>query len=179
MSRMRRDMVLHHRRNTRGSTKPTLLRHAEVSVPFRTPNSELAERMVLSALFKDYELVCGHLDRIGLTRGDLYFDHHQRVCRAMKEVENPPEVADVFERMRNTREDVLIWGGWRTLAIWLAEVYELDPTGCSVEYNASIVKRLSVRRRIIHRATELIRDAYKTSMSPEEYESRLVKLQGL
>lgn len=128
------------------------------------PRSEIAERMVISGLIKEYEWL---KPKVKLDASDFYFDHHRRVLAAMV----PPVTV---ERVWRCVPDA--FGGWRPAALWLAEVFLLDPTGCSAEYNAAIVKRLSVRRQIIRRASEWIRDAYSIAMSPQEYEERLARM---
>ena len=65
---------------------------------------------------------------------------------------------------------------WPDLASWICDVWDVDPTGCDAEYAAFRMRGCEVRREIITRAREIVRDSYALTMSPTEYNALLNRL---
>jgi len=124
--------------------------------------------MTLSGLLKVPEGI-EVVSRRGITRASFYHWHHGLVFQRLSESPGPH---GLFTRLHATGE----WSEWRNLAAWIAELWELDPTGCDCEYMAVLVRRMEVRRNIITRCREIAGEARTTIHPPEKYERILSSL---
>jgi replicative DNA helicase len=119
------------------------------------PHSRDAERGVLGAILRDSLAADVAFD--ALVEEDFYFDHHRKLWQAIADLRKanvPADLVTTFERLRllGTSDDV----GGHT---YLAELWDAIPTAANVEYHAEIVREKAVRRRLLHAATEICRDA--------------------
>lgn len=153
---MRGNVVLHGGRSQRAHQRESaLVRQAPVPLPHDTN----AERVILSGALKEWEWLKPLMGSKGITEASFYHWHHRLIWRSLP---NP--------FMRISRR------AWPNLAQWIAELWYVDPTGCSAEYAAFLVRGCEVRREIIVRARELIRDAYDRVHSPSQYSDMLRRL---
>lgn len=84
----------------------------------------------------------------------LYHWHHRLIVKRLAECADPGPYT-LYAALRRTGE----CREWDNLPAWIAEVWELDPTGCSFEYHAKIVADCWRLRSLAHVADEIIRDA--------------------
>ena len=158
------NLVRSPRRDSGSRAKPALL--LPVTVPL--PNDEGAERKLLSGLLKVSEGM-EVAARRGITRASFYYWHHGLVFARLAERTGPH---GLFTRLHETKEAA----EWPNLPKWIAEIWELDPTGCDCEYMAVLVKRMEVRRNIITRCRVIAGETRTTVHSPETYERILSRL---
>jgi replicative DNA helicase len=128
----------------------------------QTPHSNRAERVLISGLLREPQLVTEEVIRRGLEEADLYDYLHRIVYRLIWDL---------------VRSDLYtIPGPWELYqlvicnrvghefprsepAVWILDVLDCDPTGLWC-YNAiSLIKETSARRAAIRYADELARDA--------------------
>ncbi len=125
------------------------------------PQSREAEKGVLGALFREGIRADGAFGL--LEAADFYFDAHQKIYCVFADhaaAGKPFDLVSCCETLRERKhlEDV---GG----PAYLAELWDAVPTGANLEHHAGIVKDRSDRRRLIHLATEMIRDGYEINGS--------------
>jgi replicative DNA helicase len=164
---MQRDVVLPTRRDSRSRSQPALLPSVAVSLPHNIGS----ERTILSGLLKEWKWVSEVMSKRKLTAASFYEWHHSLVFVRLNECAKPGPYT-LFTRLRETKEI----SEWENLAAWLADLWNVDPTGCDAEYAADVMREAEVRRTVITRANELIRDARKRVMGPEEYADLLARL---
>ncbi len=131
------------------------------SIDHLPPQNREAERSVLGSMIRDNDCIAD-VTRI-VRADDFYADSHQKVFRAaltLWDARKPVDAVTLAEELhqRGQIEDVGGYGG-------LGELWEAAPTAANVTYYAGIVRETSVRRGVIHFATELLRDAYQPSES--------------
>ena len=152
-------------------------------VPGRLPpHDELAERRLLAGLMRCPELVCPACLDAGASGESLYFHSHQIVWAAAWDLvgrgcDTGP--ADVFDAVRAAGLLGELGGanGWAGRpALWLAELWDEDPTGAWCYDSLIRVEDCRVRRDLIHRANEVLRDAYDRVREPEFYRRQLASL---
>jgi replicative DNA helicase len=138
------------------------------------PHSERSERVLLSGLLKEPDLVTRACIRHGVTEADLFFHPHRVVWRAVWDLVRAgvePTLAGVYQLLLCTNDA-------RELcpvnpALCLAELFEADPTGAWCDWACVVVLRCSVRRAVIRAAQEAMRDAMDGTLGTEEYASQL------
>ncbi len=135
------------------------------------PRNTMAERTMLSGLLKEWKWLSPLVQSRGITADSFYHWHHALVFRRLSECATPGPHS-LYMRLRSTRE----YREWKNLPEWIADVWEIDLTGCSCEYAADLVRDVEVRRLVIVKANELIRDSQRKTMAPEEYAAILGKL---
>lgn len=128
------------------------------------PHDRDAERSLLGGILRDPEVLPYVQSR--LSADAFYFDHHQRIFRALTDLANanaPVDLVTLFDRLRLDKalEDT---GGHA----YLAELWEAVPTGASAEYHAKIVRDAAAVRSLIHAANEILRDAYDRVQPADE-----------
>ena|GEM_PF-5630546 len=119
------------------------------------PHDTNAERVILSGLLKDFAFVRPRC--VGITEESFYWWHHRLVWRKLNALRSPGPYS--LYLMVSRRE-------WPDLPQWIGEVWELDPTGCWVEWATELVRQCETKRNIITRVNEVLRDV--RSMSPDE-----------
>lgn len=138
------------------------------------PHSERAERVLLAGLFREPDLVTRACIRHGVGESDLYFHAHRLVWRTVWDLVEAgviPDLAGVYQVLICREQDRELNGD--RSALWLAELYDADPTGAWCDWACEVVLWCSSRRAVIHRATESLRDAYDGVRATGEYERQL------
>ena len=140
------------------------------------PQDLAAERGLLGAILR-HNSVFDEI-RSTITADDFYLDGHRKIFTAIAahlDAGKPCDLVIVFEELRNR--------GWLKDAgdaKYLAECWEVAPTGAEATYYAGIVRQHATRRRVVHLCTEKIRDAMDGIMPADEmmgqFESDLFKL---
>lgn len=132
------------------------------------PHNRKAEQSVLCGIFRVNE----QYDEVArkLSPEDFYFDAHARIFHAMGNLraENKPlEMVAVLEELKaqGRAEDI---GG----AAYLAELWEIDPTGAYCQQHAEIVRDKASRRRLLALCNEISRDIVDEVEAAEELVSR-------
>jgi replicative DNA helicase len=134
------------------------------------PHSTKWERRLLAGLLREPQLTCESCVRNGVREEDLYLHPHRLVWSAawgLVESGAVPDLASVWQTL-------VCRGQQRELdphapALWLADLYDADPTGAWAEWACHKVKSHAARRDAIHRAREVLRDAYDGVREPEYY----------
>lgn len=104
-----------------------------------------------------------------MKESDLYDHAHRLIWDAvwsLVESGAEPDLATVYQtlRCRNQLRELCPMNA----ALWLAELYEADPTGAWAEWACRVVKYHANRRALIQRAKMLERDVYAGVLSPED-----------
>lgn len=125
------------------------------------PHTAEAERGVLGALLREGIAADGTFEH--LTPADFYLYPHQLVYAVYRDYAaagRPFDVVTLFDELirRNQSADVT--------AAYVAELFDAMPTAANLEYHARLVREYSERRRLIHAATEMVRDAWEGVAPP-------------
>ena len=143
------------------------------------PNSEAAERAVLSGVMQNPDEVLPAVLAEGLAVGDFYFSHHQLFFTHLVGEWNafrntgPLAMHRLLSRLGVAIEFGLSPGKWVGL-LYLEGTQPEDAIEAAVE-----VVRLSHCRDLIHMANEVIRDARDGVMSPSDARTRRTRLRIL
>jgi replicative DNA helicase len=128
------------------------------------PNDAHAEKALLGSLLR-WPAIIADVQQVVRTE-DFYLDAHQRIFAAIVErwsmrgtIDLVTVAADLDQR--GHVEDI---GGYA----YLAELHEAVATGGLAVHYAEIISGKAVLRRLIHSATEIIRNAYDNNGSPTE-----------
>jgi replicative DNA helicase len=121
-----------------------------------SPHNEIAERGVLGSMLRDNATI-GDVLQI-LRDEDLYSDAHQKIFRAVTDLFERGVQVDLSAlasllRERGHLEDL---GG--TGYVYLAELWEAEPTGVNAVHHARTVRNKAIVRRLLHAAHEIVRD---------------------
>jgi len=136
----------------------------------RLPPQHLeAERSVLGSILLD----ASRLDEIGsvLSKDAFYNAAHGVVWQAilgLHDSRRPVDALTLASDLRRRGEFEAVGG-----AAYLAELAQAVPHSHHAAYYAKLVKRAADQRRIIHLATEALRDAYDPAAEPSEVLDRL------
>jgi replicative DNA helicase len=143
----------------------------------RLPPQNLdAERSVLGSMLRDNSVIEDIIPKIVIPE-DFYTDAHQKICRAIVALRNPPggregrvDMVLLAEHLRREQqiEDV---GGYA----YLAQLWDAAPTAANGVYYAEIVHDKSITRSLIHAGNEMLRDAYEQILPGEELLERAEK----
>jgi replicative DNA helicase len=136
----------------------------------RLPPQNLdAERSVLGAMLRDNSVIEEVIPR-HVTPEDFYTDAHQKVCRAILALRNPPNgregrvdlvlLAEYLSEQKQI-EDV---GGYAKLA----ELWDASPTTVNAVHHAEIVRDKALLRALIHTTNEILRDGYDQAAPTEQ-----------
>lgn len=129
------------------------------------PHSVEAEESVLGGILLDNRAIDIALEK--LRTEDFYRMEHQAIYAAMialQEANQPIDVVALSQQLRTTGQLEKV-GGLESLARLAATV----PSSANVSYYAKIVKEMSLRRRVIHAASDMSRDAFDLQGSVEEF----------
>ncbi|MDY7093097.1 MAG: replicative DNA helicase [Acidobacteriota bacterium] len=132
--------------------------------PQTLPKSEEAERAVLAAVLLEPSML--PLISARLTSEDFYLERHRLVYQAMLDLQEGGTHIDLRTLQGGLEERMQL-----EAAGGLAYLASLDidlPDLSRVDSYAEIVKERSVRRRLVHAATETIRDCLEGGMVAEE-----------
>jgi replicative DNA helicase len=134
------------------------------------PAACAAERLVLCGALKAPELVLPRLWDVGLCRAHFGWHCHGLVWDAVVALattgrgEVGPHAVLLYLKARGQLADL----GPRP-ACWLLELWGEDPTGAWAVPAAHEVVRAAARRAAIHRAREILRDAYAGCRETDYY----------
>lgn len=128
------------------------------------PQSRDAERSVIGSMLRDNNIINEVLQTIKAE--NFYFDGHRKLFEVIVEIYNsghPVDLVILAEKLKQMKilEDV---GGYA----YLSELWDAAPTAANAEYYARIVREKAITRSLIHASTEILRDAYDSTSSPEE-----------
>lgn len=144
----------------KASAKRTIPLHTQSAETLSPPHSVEAERMVLGAMIRDREaLHRAQEDLTGLGDDAFFQPRHQLIFEALSELSSRDvavdltTLADALER----RGDLEASGGH----LYLIELARSVATTANIEYHARIVRERALRRKLIRRCTEIVRDAYE------------------
>jgi replicative DNA helicase len=129
------------------------------------PQNKAAEEAVLGAMLRDPDC-CADVADV-LLSGDFYYSVNAvmfDVVMGLRARGRPVDLVSVAEEIKGTghRDDDVNW------PLRLAELWDAVPTSANAAYHAQIVRNHSVRRKLIHGCTEIIRDAYDGVDGAEE-----------
>jgi replicative DNA helicase len=131
----------------------------------RVPPQNLdAETAVLGSMLLDNQIIADIAQF--LRKEDFYSPDHQIVYEAMLELfdeQKPVDLVLLAEALRRS-EDLERVGG----TAYLVSILEKVPSAANAEYYANIVRQASMRRRLIHACTEVMRSSYDPSVEVEE-----------
>jgi len=129
------------------------------------PHDTNAEQAVLGSLLRDNGVIAEvHLL---LEASDFYLDAHQKIFAAILGVHEPgarPVDLVLLHEELNRRGHLEDAGR----GAYLAQLWDAAPTAANAVYYARIVRDKAVVRRLMHAATEVLRDAYDAAARPEE-----------
>jgi replicative DNA helicase len=141
------------------------------------PHNEDAERRLLAGLLREPLLVTEACIRHGVKEEHLYFHPHRLVWGAAWSLIHSGGVPDLV----GVWQTLVCRGQQRELdprapALWLADLYDEDPTGAWCDWSCELIREAATRRDLIHRANEVLRDAYDRVREPEFYRRQLASL---
>lgn len=125
------------------------------------PHSTDAEKSVLGALLREgiaADASFGHL-----TPGDFYHDAHQKLFSVFRDYAaagKPFDCVTCYEELVRRGQSSDVTAGY------VADLFDGMPTAANIEYHAGIVRDYAERRRLIHAATEMMRDAWEGIAPP-------------
>jgi replicative DNA helicase len=129
------------------------------------PQSQEAERSVLGSILRDNDIIDDITPKL-VDADHFYADSHQKIFLAMRALQDKKAPIDLITlaeelRQRGQIEDV---GGYG----YLGELWDAAPTAAHAAYYAQMVRERAILRRLIHSATEILRDAYDQAQAPAE-----------
>lgn len=140
------------------------------------PHSIEAEEAVLGGVLIDNESLNAALEK--LTSDDFYRGAHRLLFAAMMQLWERREPIDIITLSTRLREmGALEQSGGIEL---LSRLSSNTPSAGNVSYYAKIVKAMSIRRRLIHEASEIVTDAFDIESELESFldgaEQRILKV---
>lgn len=152
------------------SSFPRKLRPADGEATHATgmrvpPHSQDAEEAVLGGILLDNESINAALEIIHPE--DFYRAAHRTIFQSMValvERREPIDIITLSTELKGAKalEDV---GG----VDYLSKLNSSSPTAANVAYYARIIKEASIRRRLIHEASEIISSSYSDDREIEDY----------
>lgn len=140
------------------------------------PNSIESEESVLGGVLLDNEAIHAALER--LRPEDFYRGSHRAIFAAMMALSEKREPIDVITLAQQLRQhgELDEAGGVERLSRLAGSV----PSAAHVGFYAKVVKEMSLRRRVIHTATEAVTQAFTVEGDVEEFldqvEQRFLKI---
>lgn len=138
------------------------------------PHDTDAERVLLGGMLQHPGYVIPAVWRCGVRATDLYWHCNRVAFGALVELydlwdadHNRPGQRAIL-RWIELHADLGDFGGRRRFVQWAADLWDLDPCGVRCWWAAAVVNEMSLRRHVIHRANEMIRDAYAGEVSEGE-----------
>jgi len=146
----------------RRTTQPPEGSAAAARVP---PHSVEAEEAVLGGILIDNEALNVALERI--RPEDFYRAANRAIFGAMVALVDRREPIDIVTLSSQLRAQGLLEesGSMENLARLSTAV----PSAANVAFYAKVVKEMSLRRRVIHEASNIISDAFEVSLDVEEF----------
>jgi len=148
---------------------PHSARRVSAELLDRLPPQNLdAEKGVLGSLLLDPQM-CDEVALI-LRPEDFYADANQKLYAHLMAMHDEGKRIDtllLIERLKREGDFEAIGG-----AAYLGEVAQSVPYAANATYYAKIVREKATLRSLIHAGTEILRDAYDSTVEPEELLSR-------
>jgi replicative DNA helicase len=121
------------------------------------PHSLESEESVLGAVLIDNEAINTAVERV--QADDFYRAAHRAIFQAMLSLSDAREPVDVVTLSQKLRSLGKLdeAGGIE----YLSRLASAVPSAANIGYYAKVVKEMSLRRRIIHEASDIIEDAFK------------------
>jgi replicative DNA helicase len=121
------------------------------------PHSLEAEQSVLGAILLDNEALPTVVET--LLPEDFYGKSHQVICQAMLALWDRQEPIDVMTLTAELRSqgELDAAGGIE----YLSRLVDIVPTSANTGFYSRSVKEMSLRRRIIHEASDIVEEAFK------------------
>lgn len=132
----------------------------------RMPPQQIdAEEAVLGAVLLDNEAMSSALEMLQAV--DFYKAAHTAIFGAMAALSDKREPIDIVTLSQQLRVSGTfdIAGGVENLA----RLASLVPSSANVSYYAKLVKEASIRRRLIHEASEIITNSFQSDVPLEEF----------
>jgi replicative DNA helicase len=129
------------------------------------PHSLESEESVLGAVLIDNEAINTAVERV--QADDFYRAAHRAIFQAMlslSDAREPVDVVTLSQKLR-TLGKLDEAGGIE----YLSRLASAVPSAANIGYYAKVVKEMSLRRRIIHEASDIIEDAFKESGDVEGF----------
>ena len=129
------------------------------------PHSLESEESVLGAVLIDNEAINSAVERV--QADDFYRAAHRAIFQAMLSLSDAREPVDVITLSQKLRSLGKLdeAGGIE----YLSRLASAVPSAANIGYYAKVVKEMSLRRRIIHEASDIIEDAFKDSGDVENF----------
>ena len=129
---------------------------SEMSVGRVPPHAQDAEMAVLGAIMLDNEAIHNVLDV--LVADDFYKRAHQVIYAAMLQISEQSQPIDVLTLANElrTHQQLPEAGGVE----YISQLVDSVPTAANTQYYARVVKEMSLRRKLIHEASEIVTDAF-------------------
>lgn len=129
------------------------------------PQNLEAEASVLGGILLENEAINRVLEL--LTAEDFYRESHRKVFRAMIELSDRNEPADLItlSELLKARGDIDAVGG----TAYLASLADLVPTAANIAYYARIVREKAILRHLIHAATDIATRGFEEQGNVDEF----------
>jgi len=130
------------------------------TIPHKLPPQNIeAEQSILGGILIENSALNQVLEI--LTDEDFYRDAHQRIFRALVDLSEKNEPADLITLTNRLRSHDLLddVGG----PSYLASLIDMVPTAANIEYYARIVKEKATLRKLIDVATQIVTQSYSDS----------------
>ncbi len=129
------------------------------------PHSVEAEESVLGAILLDNDCINFALDKV--RSEDFYRASHKQIFQAMTELTEKIEPIDIITLSQALRDKSVLeqCGG----IDYLSRLSSLVPSSASISHYSKLVKEMSIRRKLIHEASMIIGDAFKTDTELHDF----------
>jgi replicative DNA helicase len=129
------------------------------------PHSAEAEEAVIGGVLLDNEAIHAALEQ--LQTEDFYRAPHRAVFKAMASLSDKREPIDIITLSQELRSHGRLEesGGVENLT----RLAGLVPSAANVGFYAKVIKEMSLRRKIIHEATEVIQEAFDIEKGVEAF----------
>ncbi len=129
------------------------------------PHAIQAEESVLGGILIDNNAIDTALQRVGVS--DFYRNDHRAIYEAMITLNDRSEPIDVITLSQELRTAGKLEqaGGLEGIGKLAANV----PSSANIGYYAKVVKEMSLRRKVIHEASEVIQEAFKLDSEVESF----------
>jgi len=150
---------------SRGSRGDAFGSRGGESIAGRVPPQDLdAEKAVLSSVLLDNVVMNDVYPE--LKPEDFYHPAHKQLFQSMVALNDDSQPIDLhtLADYLNGRKILDAIGG----PVFLAEIADYEATAANVEHHARIVRDKSLRRRLIHTATEIVRTSFEWTGGGDE-----------
>ena len=141
------------------------------------PHSLEAEQSVLGAILIDNECLSSINDE-SLAAEDFYKKSHQSIFETMKSISDKGDPIDALTLSNELKKENKLQetGGIE----YISALIDIVPTAANAAYYAKIIKDFSLRRKLIHEASEIVNSAFadqgETMDLVDSIEQRILKI---